>query len=246
MDINPGIELVTNRFDRVLSAFGTNDDGKTLLAQIDYKNAKLDDTIDNILDTAKDKGYLTSNEQNALVLTVSAKSEALAKKLEEKITSNAKKHLETMELDTEVITDTVKMDRHEEAIKQGITPGKLNIINKLMDVDKEATVEKYKDTPVKDILKRTKELKKQQKKNAEQTGQDKKESKEAVKLIPGKGYSEEDEPDKIQDKINNKDKDKSKDKISKKNDRLNKSEDKLNDEDAEQNKNKEKHEKEDD
>lgn len=163
MDINPGIELVVNRFDRVLSAYGTNNDGKELLTKIDYKNANLDDTIDSILDTAKAEGYFIPDQNNALVLTVAAKNEDSAQKLKEEISVKAKKHLETLKLETDVITDTVKMDRQQEALKQGINPGKLNLIQKLMEVDKEATVEKYKEAPVKDILKRTNELKKQQK-----------------------------------------------------------------------------------
>ncbi len=56
LDVNPSIEYTINRFDRVLSASGVNDDGSVILDELDKKDIlhkNIDVAIDNTLKQIK-------------------------------------------------------------------------------------------------------------------------------------------------------------------------------------------------
>lgn len=65
MDINPSIELDVNRFDRVISVEGWNDDGKELAGSLDIWNLEYSEAVNRILenetvaDLLSDNGILT-------------------------------------------------------------------------------------------------------------------------------------------------------------------------------------------
>jgi len=72
--------------------------------------------------------------------------------------------------DTAVVyKDNVALARRDEARELGITPGKLNLIQKLMALDPTITVEDYKETKVTNIMKKVVELKKSQKGSSDAT-----------------------------------------------------------------------------
>lgn len=49
VDVNPSVELGVNRFDRVISSKGTNDDGRALLESVDVWNLTYDEAVDALL-----------------------------------------------------------------------------------------------------------------------------------------------------------------------------------------------------
>ena len=57
----------------------------------------------------------------------------------------------------EIEKDNVALERRDEARELGITPGKLNPIQKLQAVNPEATIEEFKDSSVKEIIAATHE-----------------------------------------------------------------------------------------
>lgn len=50
LDINPSIELEINRFDKVISVSGYNDDGEKLMKKIDVKNMDCFEAVEEILE----------------------------------------------------------------------------------------------------------------------------------------------------------------------------------------------------
>ena len=81
MDINPSIELDVNRFDRVISVEGWNDDGKELARSLDIWNLEYSEAVNRILenetvaDLLSDDGILTiavvgeNEDQTAQILS---------------------------------------------------------------------------------------------------------------------------------------------------------------------------------
>lgn len=51
VDVNPSVELGVNRFDRVVSSKGMNDDGRALLESVDVWNLTYDEAVDALLDS---------------------------------------------------------------------------------------------------------------------------------------------------------------------------------------------------
>ena len=62
MDVNPSIELSVNRFDRVISVTGYNDDGQELIESLDIKHMNYNDAIDKILNSQDIIELLSNNE----------------------------------------------------------------------------------------------------------------------------------------------------------------------------------------
>ena len=162
LDVNPSIEFTLNRFDRVLSVKGANDDGEEILKEIDLNELEytsVENAINKTVEQISENGYFTEDEESNIVITASSKdseeSEALAKELEQSITEDLTENEELPEK-VAINAQSVGRERVEEARELGVTPGKLNLVQKLQASaqDPESIIlEEWLDKPVKDIMK---------------------------------------------------------------------------------------------
>ncbi len=165
IDINPSIELGINRWDRIVSAKGYNEDGINVLKAKNVLNKKLQEGVKSIIETADEKGYLEQAEGAAVAITSVTDDTNKAEELTDLSKETIEEYAEEKKLDVEVVTEHVTLSRQEEAKQLGITPGKLNLIQKLQAFDQEIAAEDYKDASVKEIMKAVKALRKEQKAN---------------------------------------------------------------------------------
>ena len=178
VDINPSVELGVNAFDQVVSVEAYNEDGEKVLEGTDLINTDVDDAVSTVIENAISEGYIkdddtitadaadkTETTSAAVEITVSTDKEDVAAELEESLKETADETLENNDVEAEVETDNVALARREEARQLGITPGKLNLIQKLQALDPAIKVEDYKSSSVKDIQKKTKELRNLNKNN---------------------------------------------------------------------------------
>jgi hypothetical protein len=163
LDINPSVELGVNAFNKVVSAAGYNEDGKTILKGQNILYSDIKEAISKLVISASGKGFVADNGSTIISVTSETDNASAAANLEKAAEQGANDAL-TETGDTAVIyKDNVALSRRDEAKKLGITPGKLNLINKLQAVDPSATVDQYKDAKVTDIMKKVVELKKTEK-----------------------------------------------------------------------------------
>ncbi|WP_026889322.1 anti-sigma-I factor RsgI family protein [Clostridium beijerinckii] len=160
VDINPSIELSINTFDQVISAEAYNEDGEKVLEDTNLVNSDVDDAVKNIISNAVSDGYIKEDGTSAVEITTATDKDNVATKLDESLKQIADKSLEENNIEATVETQNVALARRDEARKLGITPGKLNLIQKLQELDSTINVEDYKSSSVKDIQKKAKELKK--------------------------------------------------------------------------------------
>jgi hypothetical protein len=160
MDINPSVELGVNAFDTVVSVEAYNEDGKNVLEGTNLVNSKIDDAVSAVVTNAINKAYIKEDGSSAIEITTATDKEKVADELEKELKEKVDKTLEGNNKEAKVETENVALARRDEARKLGITPGKLNLIQKLQDLDPAITVEEYKNSSVKDIQNKFKELKK--------------------------------------------------------------------------------------
>lgn len=187
LDVNPSIEFTVNRFDRVIDVTAVNDDGEAILDNINLKdlnNKTITKAIVNTVGQIADDGYfsgdvLVSGGTNvvtsaaitmdggldikingAIVIATSSKdpdkSDELANELEDAIEEETGDGVEV-----DVIS--VGLERVQKARELGVTPGKLNLVEKLQasSADPDSIVlEEWLNKPVKEIMKATKENRK--------------------------------------------------------------------------------------
>lgn len=172
LDVNPSVEYSVNRFQRVLTVNAVNDDGKEIIDEIDIeklKNSSIDDAIKNTVLQIAENGYFAEDEEGGIVITTSGENaedaQQLADQLQEQVEEAVEETVEETEEDKEITVEAVSvgLERVKEARALGVTPGKLNLVEKLQASTGNAdtiNTEEWLNKPVKDIMKAIKENKK--------------------------------------------------------------------------------------
>lgn len=108
IDVNPSFEFYINRFDRVLTVKGFNDDGRELSKNISIdglKNKEIQSAVKSVLNELKTKGYIVEGEEDGVIIAASSKSDEkkdmLSKKLRTAVNEEtALKQTEDTEIET--------------------------------------------------------------------------------------------------------------------------------------------------
>ncbi len=184
MDINPSIEYSVNIFDDVIEATALNPDGKDIIAEVDWKYGKLSSVIDETIAVLEDMDYLDPDnwEDNGLIIAVTADDSDREARLVEALRVELQYIVfgddEDATNDDEELGDNVQvMGVGQERVLAAaelsdefgykVTPGKLNLIEKLSASMVEADgdpltdeeIAEWLDKPVKEIMKEIKENK---------------------------------------------------------------------------------------
>lgn len=162
LDINPSVELGVNSFGKVVSATGYNADGNTILKGQNLINSSVQDAVKTLVKSADENGFIADDGSTVISATSETDNSTTADELQNEAENGANEVIDSTGDKATVQTDNVALARRDEARKLGITPGKLNLIQKLQTLDPSITVDQYKDAKVKDIMKKFVELKKQQ------------------------------------------------------------------------------------
>jgi len=166
LDVNPSIEFTVNRFDRVLRVKAVNDDGEEILQEIsleDLENQTIEDAIISTVAQISEAGYFNGDIEGGIVIATSGKDEEKAEELAQELLLSVEN--EIIENGDEVIVEafSVGLERVEEARALGVTPGKLNLVEKLQASATDPStidLEEWLTMPVKDIMRATKDNRK--------------------------------------------------------------------------------------
>ncbi|MHB1150832.1 MAG: anti-sigma-I factor RsgI family protein [Eubacteriales bacterium] len=165
-DVNPSIEYTVNIYNRVISAKGVNDDGSEIINEIDLDNLKnktIDTAISMTVDEVAKEGYL-DNEDAGIVITTSSDNMQTAGELAQNLENAANEACEENNFKRVANAEAVGKKRVEEAKELGVTPGKLNLVEKLKDsaADPDSIeLNEWLNKSVKDIMAKTKENREQ-------------------------------------------------------------------------------------
>ena len=168
LDINPSVELGLNAFNKVVSASAYNEDGKTILEGQDVINEDVKDAVSTLVKSAAEEGFIADDGSTVIAVTSETDDEDAAKEMENDAEEGANGAIAESSNAAVVVKENVALARRDEARTLGITPGKLNLIQKLQAIDPAIKVEDYKDAKVTEIMKKFVELKNGNKKADEQ------------------------------------------------------------------------------
>jgi hypothetical protein len=156
------VEYSLNTFDRILKVKAVNDDGAEILDSLDLKNMKIEDALKETLDKLMADGYLTDDPNGGVVITTSNDEMGDAEQLAAELEQDIQSYLDDQEgITAKVDAEAVAPDRVQEARELGVTPGKLNLVEKLQKSTTGAiSVDEWLTKPVKEINKAIKDNKK--------------------------------------------------------------------------------------
>ena len=133
LDVNPAIEIAVNHQNRVLGVTARNADGQKVVGDTDYSGNSLELTVSALVETMLRQGYL-SDWSNAMLVSVSCSDPALAKELQEQLTGEIDRLLQSSALDVSVIGQTLQADDslQELADTYHITLGKAQMVKTIL------------------------------------------------------------------------------------------------------------------
>ena len=114
MDVNPSISLVINSEEKVISVYGENDEGKMIISNEEIIGLELSEAIQKIITIESETGYLVkgnvSVEDNNISISIEAKEDEIAKKVQMEISSTINKICEKLNIkeNLEVVQTTSK------------------------------------------------------------------------------------------------------------------------------------------
>lgn len=164
IDINPSVELISNRFNRIINVKALNEDGTKLIEGLSLGNKTATEAVKLVMEAAKEDGYLEEPLENEILITVTSKNEDLAKDMETVLSKTVEEEIAEKNLgNVPVSIESAKFEDHKKAEELGISPGKLNLIQKLEGNNSNINYGDYSNMPVKDIMKAVKENRNEEK-----------------------------------------------------------------------------------
>lgn len=153
LDINPSVELGVNTFGKVISITAYNNDGKTILDGQNVMGSDVKNAVNTLVKSAMQKGFVAKDGSTVIAVTSETDNHTTADALQDAAEQGADSAVESGDDTATIQKENVALERRDEARKLGITPGKLNLIQKLQVLDPSITVDAYKDAKVTDMLK---------------------------------------------------------------------------------------------
>lgn len=154
VDINPSLELYVNRFDKVIGTHAFNEDGEKLLnASNGLKNKAIDAAMEQILDKAKEQGYLKQDAENSVMIVVSSNSTKEEADLSSKVSQASTAVLSKVSSNYEVILEKTKVEQYQKAKKGNVSPGKMILAEQFKEVKPEINEEEIKHMPLQQVIK---------------------------------------------------------------------------------------------
>lgn len=150
LDVNPSVQIVLNRNNRVVKVEALNDDGKIIIADMDFNGCQLKVAVNALIGSMLRNGFLSEDANSVLVSVDSNKNayQSIAEAVANEITLT----LGQMSIDASVVSQWIQNDDQAAAIAKqyNISLGKAQLINKIV-AKTDYTVEQLADLTVNEL-----------------------------------------------------------------------------------------------
>ncbi len=161
IDINPSVELVLNRYMRVLEVHSLNEDAKKIIPDVsDFKNKKMDQAVEIMLGKAESTKIFTEENENTVMFTVSGVDNNSVDNINKDLKNITKKKLAKLIKEENILTEKIPLQKHDDAKKLKVSPGRIILFEKLKEVKPDATIQEVERMPVRETVKMIREYKK--------------------------------------------------------------------------------------
>ena len=157
LDVNPSIEIRTNRLDQVVAVTGANEDGKALLEGYRLTDRDLDDVIEDLVDRMILQGYLGDGKTNDVLITVD--DDTVSAKTLDRVNAKVEDYVAYRNLTANVLSQKIDVsdDLLETASQHHVSAGKMAVIDRLVQRDSSLSPEDFADIRISDLVSYAKE-----------------------------------------------------------------------------------------
>lgn len=146
IDVNPSLELGINRFDRVVSVRGYNEDGNRLAASLDIRFMEYTEALEHVIASEGIRGYLSRNELVSIAVVGSDQTQC--RRMLSRIQSCTAGHKNTY-------CCLADMEDVTMAHQEGLSYGKYRAFLELRELDPQITAEEIQGMTMREIRERT-------------------------------------------------------------------------------------------
>ena len=107
IDVNPGVEIVTNKNNKVIDILSTNNDGKAVIDGMNLKNSELKVAVNALIGSMVQKGYI-ENDNTGILVTVRNNNQDRADKVKAEVLDDINFALYKNDVQAAVINQTLK------------------------------------------------------------------------------------------------------------------------------------------
>jgi len=143
VDVNPSIEVVTNRLERVVEVNPLNDDAKEMLEGYVIKDRSLEKTINDLVDLMIFEGYIQGGQDNLVMISVDDKD--ADQETVDKINLSIKAYLENKEIEATLLQTSLDI------VEDDLT-GKERAIRKMTDLGVSLSKEELSQMTLKELF----------------------------------------------------------------------------------------------
>ena len=152
IDVNPGVEIVTNKKNKVLQVQSTNQDGADVIDGMNLKNTELKVAVNALIGSMVQKGYI-QNDNTGILVTVRNDNEDKANKVKAEVLNDINTALSTNSIQATVINQTVKstVDAKKLATENNTSIGKAVFVLNLAAKDSSLDAKELAKMKVREI-----------------------------------------------------------------------------------------------
>ncbi len=140
IDVNPGVEIITNKNNKVIDILSTNNDGKAVIDRMNLKNSELKVTVNALIGSMVQKGYI-ENDNTGILITVRNNNQDRADKVKAEVLDDINFALYKNDVQAAVMNQTLKNTKNADkfARENNVSIGKsvfvLNLASKDSTMD---------------------------------------------------------------------------------------------------------------
>lgn len=150
LDVNPSIQITVNKKEHVLDVTPLNEDGKTVIGEMDFSGSSIDITVNALIGSMLRCGYISELANSILISVDNGTSDS---SLQDRLTAEVSALLQTDSFTGAVLSQTVTGDSalRQIAEEYGITVGKAQLINKILMLDGMKTFEELASLSINEL-----------------------------------------------------------------------------------------------
>lgn len=152
LDVNPSLNIVMDKNDKVLEVQPLNEDAKTVIGDMNFTGSSLDVTVNALIGSMLVNGYL-DDIRNSILVSVENGDAAKAASLQAEVSALISSAVGDGGFEASVLTQTVSATSESAALAEqyGISEGKAELILKVCAADPTLTAESLAPLSVNDI-----------------------------------------------------------------------------------------------
>lgn len=153
LDVNPSIEISTNKQDEVVELSGLNEDGKELIAGIDYEDKPIHQVTLLILDALLEQKYIDT-ESHTLLVSVLNEDAAVGTEKSHQLNEWIQTYLKERNVQPTVLQQSIQTSNtiNEFAEQYDISIGKMTFIKNLMILNPEFNIEELVQLSLENLI----------------------------------------------------------------------------------------------